>query len=196
MRATKTRTHLRQNGSCDLDEIEIAPYDPAWSKLFEAEAARLHAALPADLVLGIEHIGSTAVPGLAAKPVIDILIATPSIEEARGRAVEQMTALGYAFWADNPKPDRLFFVRGLPPAPHRTHHVHFTELTGEQWRRTLPFRDHLRAHPEAAARYAALKRALADAHRGEREAYTDAKGAFVREILEQAGVRLRNPRPS
>src|SRR5580692_4373155 len=117
------------------DDIVIVPYDPIWPSLYEAEAAIVRAALPADLVLAIEHFGSTAIPGLAAKPVIDILVAVRSIEEARRRAVAPLTALGYAFWADNPKRDRLFFVKGLPPAPRRTHHVHMTEPTGAMWPR-------------------------------------------------------------
>lgn len=171
-----------------MDEIAIEPYDPAWPGMFEAEAARLREVLPSELVLAIEHFGSTAVPGLSAKPVIDILIATPSIEDTRERAVAPLEALGYAFWADNPKRDRLFFVRGLPPAPRRTHHVHFTEPGGEPWRRALPFRDHLRSHREEALRYAALKRALAAQHPEDREAYTAAKAEYVERVLAQAGV--------
>lgn len=169
-----------------MDEVALAEYDPAWPAMYEAEAARLRAALPPGLILAMEHFGSTAIPGLIAKPVIDILIAVPSVEEARRLAVAPMAALGYAFWADNPKRDRLFFVKGLPPsAPHRTHHVHMTEPDGEMWQRLL-FRDHLRRHPEEAARYAALKRELAARHREDREAYTEAKSAYVDSVLAQA----------
>lgn len=166
-----------------MDEVALAEYDPAWPAMYAAEAARLRAALPAGLVLAMEHFGSTAIPGLVAKPVIDILVAVPSVEAARAVAVAPMEALGYAFWADNPKRDRLFFVKGLPPAaPHRTHHVHMMERDGELWRR-LGFRDYLRAHPEEAARYAALKRELAARHREDREAYTAAKAAYVEAVL-------------
>lgn len=166
-----------------MDEVALAEYDPAWPAMYEAEAARLREALPLGLILVMEHFGSTAIPGLIAKPVIDILVAVPSVEEARRLAVAPMEALGYAFWADNPKRDRLFFVKGLPPsAPHRTHHVHMTEPDGEMWRR-LAFRDHLRRHPGEAARYAALKRELAARHREDREAYTEAKSAYVEAVL-------------
>ncbi len=106
------------------DEIELVPYDLAWPSMYEAELARLRAGLPASLILAAEHFGSTANPGMPAKPIIDILMAVRSVEEAREIAPKPMTALGYAFWADNPRHDRLFFVRGLPPAPRRTHHVH------------------------------------------------------------------------
>lgn len=170
-----------------MDEVELAEYDPAWPALYEAEAARLRTVLPPGLILAMEHFGSTAIPGLVAKPVIDILIAVPSVEAARAIAVAPMDALGYAFWADNPKRDRLFFVKGLPPAPRRTHHVHMTERGGEMWQRLL-FRDHLRAHPNEAARYAALKRELAARHREDREAYTEAKSGFVAEVLARAAA--------
>ncbi len=171
------------------DTIAIADYDAAWPRLYREEAARLLAALP-DLVVAIDHFCSTAVPGLAAKPVIDILVGVRSVALARAAVVAPMDALGYAFWQDNPRHDRLFFVKGLPPAPHRTHHVHMAELDGELWRR-LPFRDHLRAHPKDAARYATLKRDLAARHATDREAYTAAKTAFVDAILAKAARARR-----
>ncbi|MEI6162193.1 MAG: GrpB family protein, partial [Roseococcus sp.] len=107
------------------DEVELVAYDPAWPALYLAEATRLRAALTPGLILAMEHFGSTAIPGMPAKPIIDILIAVPSVEAARARAVLPLQALGYAFWAENPKRDRLFFVKGLPPsAPRRPHPVH------------------------------------------------------------------------
>lgn len=169
-----------------MDEIEIVEYDPRWPVLFAEEAVRLRAALPAELILGLEHFGSTAVPGLAAKPIIDILIAVRSLDEAQERAIEPLEAIDYVFWYDNPKTDRMYFVKGMPPyGARRTHHVHMTETDGEMWRR-LAFRDYLRAHPEDARRYERLKRDLAAAHGGDREAYTDAKATFVAEIMAKA----------
>lgn len=169
------------------DEIEIVAYDPRWPDLFAAEAARLKAALPADLILGIEHFGSTAIPGLAAKPIIDILVAVRSLAEVQERAVEPLEALDYLYWYDNPKTDRMYFVKGMPPyGARRTHHVHMTETAGEMWQR-LAFRDHLRTHPEDAQRYERLKRKLAAGHRTDREAYTEAKAAFVAEIMAKVG---------
>ena len=167
-----------------MDDVHLADYDPCWPAIYDAEAARVRAA-SASYMAG-EHFGSTAIPGMAAKPIIDILIAVRSVEEARAQAVVPMEAIGYAFWADNPRRDRLFFVKGLPPtAPHRTHHVHMTELGGEMWHRLL-FRDHLRAHPDETARYLALKRDLATRHRTDREAYTAAKSAYVDEVMAKA----------
>ncbi len=171
------------------DEIIIVPYDPVWPALYAAESARVRGALPPGLVIAIEHFGSTAIPGLAAKPVIDILVAVRSIAAARGCAVAPLTALGYAFWADNPKPDRLFFVKGLPPAPRRTHHVHMTEPEGEMWQR-LKFRDYLRRREDARDAYLAVKRDLARRFPWDREAYTEGKQDFVDAIMAQ--VRAEN----
>jgi GrpB-like predicted nucleotidyltransferase (UPF0157 family) len=131
-----------------MDEIEILAADPHWSSRFLSEAARLGAILPSELLGELHHIGSTAVPGLAAKPVIDIMVLTPSLAAARGAFVDPLEREGYAFWADNPATDRLFFVKGLPPsAPRRTHHVHVTDSL-ETLQRHLAFRDRLRRDPE------------------------------------------------
>jgi GrpB-like predicted nucleotidyltransferase (UPF0157 family) len=117
-----------------MDEIHLVEYDPGWPEMHRAEAERLRSILPSGLVSAIEHFGSTAIPGLAAKPIIDILVAVRSVPEAREVAVSPMESLGYTFWTDNPKVDRLFFVKGLPPrAARRTHHVHMTEPGSEMW---------------------------------------------------------------
>lgn len=166
-----------------MDEIEIVLYDPSWPTLFAAEATRLRAVLAPNLILGLEHFGSTAIPGLAAKPIIDILIAVPSLAAARETAIAPLEDLGYLHWYDNPKTDRMFFVKGLPPhGARRTHHVHMTEPSGEMWQR-LAFRDYLRTHPDEAVRYERLKRELAAKHRDDREAYTGAKEAYVAAVM-------------
>jgi len=173
------------------DEIEIVDYDPSWPRLFEEERAALARVLPAEQILAIEHAGSTAIPGLAAKPIIDIFVAVPSIDQARATLVEPIEKLGYAYWAENPKRDRMFFVKGMPPyGPRRTHHVHVSEPTSDAWQRPLMFRDYLRCHPDEAERYHRLKLDLASRFRHDREAYTTAKDAFVEAI-----VRLARDRP-
>jgi GrpB-like predicted nucleotidyltransferase (UPF0157 family) len=165
------------------DPVEIVNYDPRWPALFDAEAKRLRAALDPSLIVGLEHFGSTAIPGLSAKPIIDILIAVRSLAAARASFVEPLENLDYIYWAENPKPDRMFFVKGMPPfGVRRTHHVHVTEPQGEMWQR-LAFRDYLRAHPEEAATYGQLKRRLAGEHRADREAYTGAKATYIESVL-------------
>jgi GrpB-like predicted nucleotidyltransferase (UPF0157 family) len=169
-----------------MDEIEIVNYDPCWPALFDEEAERLRAILNPSLIIGLEHFGSTAIPGLSAKPIIDTLIAVRSLADAQASFVEALRKLDYVYWADNPKKDRMFFVKGMPPfGSKRTHHVHVTEVRGEMWQR-LAFRDYLRAHPEEAQTYDRLKRRLAAEHRTDREAYTEAKSAYVDTVMLKA----------
>ena len=169
-----------------MDEVEIVDYDPRWPTLFEEEAKRLRAILDPSLIVGLEHFGSTAIPGLSAKPIIDILIAVRSLTDAQASFVEALRDLEYVYWADNPKTDRMFFVKGMPPfGSRRSHHVHVTEPNGEMWQR-LAFRDYLRAHREEAATYERLKRRLAAEHRRDREAYTEAKCAYVETVMAKA----------
>jgi GrpB-like predicted nucleotidyltransferase (UPF0157 family) len=169
------------------DEIEIVAYDPDWPRLFEEERALLRPVLPADEVLAIEHAGSTSIPGLPAKPIIDIFIAVRSIETARATLVGPIETLGYLYWVENPNKSRMFFVKGMPPyGERRTHHVHILEPTSESWQRVLVFRDYLRAHPGEVARYHHLKLVLAQQHRTDREAYTRGKDAYVLALVEMA----------
>ena len=166
-----------------MDEVEIVDYDPRWPILFDEEAERLRATLDPSLIVGLEHFGSTAIPGLSAKPIIDILIAVRSLADAQANFVEPLRNLDYVYWAENPRKDRLFFVKGMPPfGSRRSHHVHVTEPHGELWQR-LAFRDYLRAHPEEAAIYEQLKRRLATEYKRDREAYTDAKSAYVESVM-------------
>jgi GrpB-like predicted nucleotidyltransferase (UPF0157 family) len=169
-----------------MDEVEIVDYDPRWPLLFEEEARRLRAALDRSLIVGLEHFGSTAIPALSAKSIIDILVAVRSLADAQATFVEALQNLEYVYWADNPRKDRMFFVKGMPPfGSRRSHHVHVTEPDGELWQR-LAFRDYLRAHPEEAATYERLKRQLAAKHRTDREAYTEAKSAYVEAVMRKA----------
>jgi len=164
--------------------IVLAEHDPGWSAVFEAEAARLAAAL-GDVALRIEHVGSTAVAGLAAKPVIDIQlsVADPGAIDAYRAPLE---ALGYTF-ATVPIP---YFHR---PArwPH-THHVHVRRVGSTEESRPLAFRDWLRGHPEDRAAYEALKRELARETDAEsaagRARYSEAKTGFIREIERRSGL--------
>ena len=169
-----------------MDEIHLESYDTRWPTRFEAEATLLRSLLPPTHRLRIEHFGSTAVPGLAAKPVIDILVAVRSLEAAIDEAIPLLESVGYSFWRDNPDKTRLFLVKGLPPsAPQRTHHLHIAESDSDLWERLL-FRDYLRAHPDEAARYAALKRELAASFPDDREAYTQGKSQYIAGVMASA----------
>lgn len=163
------------------DRIELVAPDPDWPAAFGREAARLRAVLPARLHGALHHVGSTAVPGLAAKPVIDIALVD---DEPAGwpSLIGPLLGLGYLHWADNPDRSRMFFVRGLPPhGERRTHHLHV--VRADRLRALLGFRDRLRAEPALATRYAALKATLAARHPDDREAYTEGKTRFVARVL-------------
>jgi GrpB-like predicted nucleotidyltransferase (UPF0157 family) len=176
----------RRYSNAEEDRVELVEYDPRWPALFEEEAARLHAAL-AGLDLGayrLEHFGSTAIAGIAAKPIIDIVLLSPEPSRWPG-LIEPLARLDYVHWADNPRRDRMFFVKGMPPfGARRTHHVHVR--TPEDARPALVFRDYLRDRPDAVARYARLKRELEARHPTDRDAYTAGKDGFVAEIVRAA----------
>jgi GrpB-like predicted nucleotidyltransferase (UPF0157 family) len=168
------------------DDVKLVEADPNWPMLFLQEEELLLAALDGVDVLAIEHFGSTAIPGLAAKPIIDILIAVPSVDLARDDFVARLKQLEYVFWPDNPKKDRLFFVKGMPPfGKARTHHIHVAERPSEMWSR-LKFRDYLRENDVERDNYAALKASLAIEYGDDREAYTAAKTEFVTRIMRLA----------
>src|SRR5215471_10612300 len=165
--------------------IVVCDYDPNWSTLFEQESTRIKNAL-GSFALAVEHMGSTAVPGLPSKPIIDLLVGVPSLEEAKGRCIEPIEELGYVYIADYASwlPGELFFRKG-PPGPW-THHVHLMEPSHPRWDALLVFRDYLRAHPGAAHADAAIKRALAASSKDDIAAYRTGKGIFVEETTAKA----------
>ncbi|KAM3091566.1 GrpB family protein [Phormidesmis sp. 146-35] len=167
-----------------MDEVVLVEYDPRWSLMFEEEAARVASVLSRDLVVRIDHIGSTAVPGLVAKPIIDLLVSVQSLVAARQSAVSPLEKLGYSYWFDNPDPQRMFFVKGLPPNSPRTHHIHIVE-SGSILLERLLFRDYLREHPDEALRYAQLKHCLAEQFPTDREAYTSGKTEYVQSVMKK-----------
>lgn len=162
--------------------VYVVPYDPSWPARFVAEREALARVLAPWLAGPIEHIGSTAVPGLVAKPVIDIMGAVESLEASRP-ALAAVAELGYVYF---PYREDIMHWLCKPSDEVRTHHLHLVPYGSPLWRERLAFRDRLRADPDVAAEYAALKLELAVRYQLDREAYTDAKEPFVRRVL--AGV--------
>jgi GrpB-like predicted nucleotidyltransferase (UPF0157 family)/GNAT superfamily N-acetyltransferase len=170
-------------------EVEIVEYDPAWPVAYAAERERLAPLLPAGVRL--HHFGSTAVPGLAAKPVIDMIALVDDINAPIATLVQRA---GYQYpEAFNATLTHRRFLC-YPTAAYRTHHLHLVDEPGELERR-LCFRDRLRVDPVLASEYVALKRALAERYRDDREAYTEAKSEFVK-WNELSGFELRAAVPS
>jgi GrpB-like predicted nucleotidyltransferase (UPF0157 family) len=172
--------------------IVIAPYDPAWPGRFAAEAVRIHKVF-GELALRIEHVGSTSVPGLAAKPVVDIQVSVPSLDR-RDFYRTLLTELGYTHFPlgtfDLVYP---FFKR--PASWPSTHHVHLCVAGSEHERDHLVFRDYLRGNPSIAAEYLSLKRKLASVHDGltleSQERYSLSKTEFVRSVLARAAAEAQ-----
>ena len=167
--------------------VRLVPYDPAWPRLFTAERQRLDAILKRDgVVLTIEHTGSTSIPGLAAKPILDILAGAPD-PTTLARAIDTLQRADYIYRGEQGIPGRHFFRRGNP----RQYHVHLALTDSDFWRDHLLFRNYLRANSEAAAEYAALKHKLAARYPFDRESYIEGKTEFVQRILRAASQLQR-----
>ena len=160
--------------------VRVVSYEEDWKTLFEQEKQLL------DLAIGgyaefIEHVGSTAVRGLDAKPIIDIAVALASIDLA-DRCVEPLRRLGYRYKGEYGIAGRHYFVKGNP----RTHHLHMVESGGEFWENHLLFRNHLRDNPAVANEYRELKLMLAAKYQHDRDAYQEGKGEFIQRVLAEA----------
>jgi len=159
--------------------VTLVPYDPTWPDLFEAEATRIERNVH-DLLIRLEHVGSTAVPRIAARPVIDILAGRPPKTPATPY-IAALRQLGYEHMGTAGIPGREFFRRGEP----RSHHLHLVSWTTAFWRDQLLFRDYLRTHEAVAREYETLKYDLA-VTLPDRKLYADAKSPFIRRVLREA----------
>ncbi|HEX9655172.1 MAG TPA: GrpB family protein [bacterium] len=171
------------------EDVAIVPCDPQWPQLFEQEKNHLSSCLPRELIRRIEHFGSTAIPNLSAKPIIDILVEVTSLEETKKSIVPILEAQRYDyFWrptaGDDVPPFYAWFIKrdahGI-----RTHHLHMVERDFEHWQRLL-FRDYLIEHPEIAKEYEALKLRLAGEFPNDRVAYTRGKTEFIVRVTQIA----------
>ena len=166
--------------------VRLVPWDPAWPALFAAEADRIARAVrdAGAPPLRLEHAGSTSIPGLAAKPVLDVVAGWDG-DAGPAPYIPALVSAGYVHRGESGLPGREFFRRGEP----RSHHVHLVALGGAHWREYLAFRDALRADDALRDAYAALKSALAARHPRDREAYIEGKTEFVRRVVAAAGAR-------
>jgi len=164
------------------EPIQIVAYDPAWPERFEEERVNLQAAIGDWVLGGIHHVGSTAVTGLEAKPIIDILVGVESLAASRP-CLARLVPLDYHY-----APYRTNEMHWLckPDPSRRTHHLHLVPVGSRRFCDELAFRDYLRAHAETAREYGQLKRALAARLGRDREAYTESKADFIRAVLDSA----------
>ena len=168
--------------------VRLVPYNPKWAELFEKEKDLLKKNF-GDTILAIEHIGSTAIPSIPAKPIIDINIGVESLDVARSMK-KKFEKLGYEhrpFVPGKTKDDlkwQELYVKG--PEAKRTHHVHVTVLGNNYWKNDLLFRDYLQKNANRAKQYTELKQMLAERHADDRGTYTKNKEQFINETLEMA----------
>ena len=165
--------------------IVIEEYDPDWPARFLEERGRVTAAL-GPIAVDVEHVGSTAVPGLAAKPIVDLLVGVRSLSAAKRSCITALRAMGYTYIAEYESwlPGELLFRKGAP-GPW-THHVHVLETPSPAWEDYIVLRDYLRRHGDVAAAYSDLKRALALVFEDDIAGYRDAKRPFVKALLGRA----------
>ena len=166
--------------------VRVVPYSPDWASLFGEERTRLQQALGA-LALDVQHIGSTAVPGLDAKPLLDVGVAVASEADAAA-CVPILEALGYTYRGDRGASEGHFFDKGAEDS--LTHYLHMLIASSPAWVNYLLFRDYLIAHPDVRDAYAQLKRDLAAAYAADRASYTAAKAAFVQRVLAETRLKL------
>lgn len=176
------------------EEVAVVPYDPRWPALFDEEREHLLSCLPANMIRRIEHFGSTAVPGLPAKPIVDMLVEVTDLDETKRRIAPILEAQGYDyFWrptrGDDVPPFYAWFIK-RDSKGNRTHHIHMVEDHFEHWDRLL-FRDYLIEHPEVAKEYGILKLKFSQVYQSDRVAYTEAKTDFIVRITENAKNTLQ-----
>jgi GrpB-like predicted nucleotidyltransferase (UPF0157 family) len=170
------------------DEVAVVAYDPQWPGIFQKERRHLLRCLPAHLIRRIEHFGSTAVPGLSAKPIVDMLVEVSDLEQTHLQMAPILEAQGYEYFErpthDDDKPPVYAWFIKRDEQGRRTHHIHMVDGSSEHahhWNRLL-FRDYLIAHPDTAREYGNLKTRLAALHHGDRIRYSIAKADFVADV--------------
>jgi len=175
------------------EQVQVVAYDLAWQMLFEQERMHLLDCMPSDLIVRIEHFGSTAVVGLAAKPIVDMVIEVSNVDQARTVVPHILEPQGYdCFWrptmGDDTPPWYTWCIKRNATG-QRTYHLHFGEVGFKT--KELQFRDILRTRPDVASSYAELKLRLANEYNADRVAYTKAKGDFIKDTMRQARGHAR-----
>lgn len=179
------------------EHVDITPYNPRWPHIFKQEKHHLLNCLPTELIKRIEHFGSTAIPNLAAKPIIDILVEVTSLEETKKRIAPVLETQGYDYfwrpsWGDDTPPFYAWFIKRDAHGT-RTHHIHMVEHDFEHWDRLL-FRDYLIEFPGVAKEYEELKYRLIDEFPRDRVAYTKGKTDFILRVTRLAKKHYRETR--
>ncbi|BFH68147.1 hypothetical protein J27TS7_29960 [Paenibacillus dendritiformis] len=166
-----------------METVVISDYNPDWVHDYEQEKRAIKEAL-SDIAVAVEHIGSTSVPGLGAKPIIDIMVGVHRLEDLTEAHIERLAAIGYEYVPKPDWPERRFFRRGRWRAG--THHLHIYRHGDTHWEEQLLFRDYLRSRPDVREQYRQLKLALASQYPDDRVEYTRRKAPFIEHVLRLA----------
>jgi GrpB-like predicted nucleotidyltransferase (UPF0157 family) len=177
------------------EQIALVPYDKCWQKVFEQEKEFLLSLFPPEIIKRIEHYGSTAIPDILAKPIIDILIEVGSLDETKKIIMPELVSRGYEYiwrpsFGDDIPPFYAWFIK-RDASGQRAHHLHFVERDFPQWNGVI-FRDYLLAHPGEAQAYSRMKQELAQQFPNDRAAYTKGKTVFIEHILNLAKNETRD----
>jgi len=168
-----------------MPSIVVADYNPAWPAMFEEERARI-LDVAGDHIDDIQHVGSTSVPGLGAKPIIDLIVGLRDLSKVEN-CVQPLQSIDYEYYGEYGIPERHYFRKPAGASSDQvTHHVHMVVKGSDFWRRHLLFRDYLRLHSEDAQEYYLLKKELVEMFGSDREGYTDAKTSFIEAVLTKA----------
>ena len=171
-----------------MSRVIIVQYDPRWPKLFEEEKCRV-LNVAGEKILAIEHVGSTAVPGLGAKPIIDMMAGVRGPADAEER-IPRLRKIGYTNFTPQPECSDRYYCCGK--GPHSVgYHLHLVRFESHEWQKHLLFRDYLRLHPETAQQYYRLKKNLAARYPYDRESYTRAKTSFIESVITKASLGLK-----
>jgi GrpB-like predicted nucleotidyltransferase (UPF0157 family) len=161
------------------DEVHLIPYDPSWPAMATAFIDSFYKEFGADIITKMEHYGSTSIPGMPAKPILDFLVEVSSLQEAIARIVRLTDTKNWEYWWSG---DHITLIKRDEETRIRTHHLHITTFNHKIWNNVI-FRDRLRSNPDLANEYADLKNRLVEEFKIDREAYTNAKGYFVRKVM-------------
>jgi GrpB-like predicted nucleotidyltransferase (UPF0157 family) len=167
--------------------VKLGRYDPKWRQSFEREEKKIRKIFGRE-ALEIQHIGSTAIPGILAKPIIDIALIVPSLKNVK-RNIKKLKEIGYELKKNDTKKERLFFTKG--PENNRTHYLHVGEAGSGYAEDMIFFRDYLRNNKTAATKYSELKKKLAKEYSERREIYTAKKEKLVKEMVKKAKIHLK-----
>ncbi len=167
--------------------VKLVKHNSKWERSFEREAKKIKKVFSED-ALDVQHVGSTAIPGILAKPVIDIALIVPSLQKA-SRYEKKLQEIGYEIKNNDTRKERLFFTKG--PERKRTHYLHIGEVGSGYGEDMILFRDYLCKHKDTAKKYSELKEQLAEQHQNTREIYTAQKEKFIEKIVKKARKSLR-----